>query len=213
MFTGITVGTAQVTAIHDSEGTVRLTLLMPEAFWSEQPLQNGASVACDGVCLTVVDSDEQQSTVQFDAIAQTCRVTSIGRWQPGTYVNVERSLRYGDEVGGHILSGHVMAVGEILAINTGSDYSVTIEVAPELAPYIFEKGFIAVNGCSLTVSSYSPEGHRFTVHLIPETLQLTNLSRLAVGDVVNLEPESSTVAVVDTVSRLLADGRFTQSRK
>jgi riboflavin synthase len=199
MYTGIVSGTAPVIAVADGEGIRTLTIDL-DGF--SDGLQIGASVALDGVCMTVVSLDGTE--VRFDAIEETLARTTLGRAIQGHMVNVERSLRMGDELGGHILSGHVMMTAKIIGrVERGEGLDLVIENPLEARPYILEKGFIAIDGMSLTIGETSDEG--FALHIIPETLRVTTIEEKEVGDSVNLEIDSRTQAVVETVMRNMED--------
>ena len=199
MYTGIVSGTAPVIAVADGEGIRALTIDL-DGF--SEGLQIGASVALDGVCMTVVSMEGTE--VRFDAIEETLGRTTLGMATQGHRVNVERSLRMGDELGGHILSGHVMTTAKIIGrIERGEGLDIVIENPLEARPYILEKGFIAVDGMSLTIGEVSDEG--FALHIIPETLRITTIGDKGVGDSVNIEIDSRTQAVVETVMRNMED--------
>jgi len=199
MYTGIVSGTAPVIAVADGEGIRALTIDL-DGF--SEGLQIGASVALDGVCMTVVSMAGTE--VRFDAIEETLDRTTLGRVTQGHMVNVERSLRMGDELGGHILSGHVMMTAKIIGrVERGEGLDLAIENPLEARPYILEKGFIAVDGMSLTIGEVSDE--RFALHIIPETLRATTIGDKGVGDSVNIEIDSRTQAVVETVMRNMGD--------
>ena len=199
MYTGIVSGTAPVIAVANGEGIRALTIDL-DGF--SNGLQIGASVALDGVCMTVVSMEGTE--VRFDAIEETLSRTTLGRAIQGRMVNVERSLRMGDELGGHILSGHVMMTAKIIErVERGEGLDLVIENPLEARPYILEKGFIAIDGMSLTIGETSDEG--FALHIIPETLRVTTIGEKEVGDSVNLEIDSRTQAVVETVMRNMED--------
>ena len=199
MYTGIVSGTAPVIAVADGEGIRALTIDL-DGF--SEGLQIGASVALDGVCMTVVSMAGTE--VRFAAIEETLGRTTLGMATQGHRVNVERSLRMGDELGGHILSGHVMMTAKIIErVERGEGLDLAIENPLEARPYILEKGFIAVDGMSLTIGEVSDE--RFALHIIPETLRATTIGDKGVGDSVNIEIASRTQAVVETVMRNMGD--------
>lgn len=165
-------------------------------------LELGASVALDGVCLTVAALDGTRA--MFQVIAETLEKTTLSALSVGGRVNVERSLRIGDELGGHEVSGHVIGTGRITAVTrAGGRHDVRVSVPKEWMKYIFRKGFIAVDGSSLTVGETHPEGE-LDLHLIPETLRLTKLGEKSVGERVNIELDWRTIAIVDSVERVLA---------
>lgn len=149
--------------------------------------------------MTVVSVDG--SEVRFDAIPETLERTTLGAAQAGSRLNVERSLRMGDELGGHILSGHVMLTARVLErVMRGQGIDLVIENPPEARPYILEKGFVAVDGMSLTIGEVAEDS--FNLHIIPETLRVTTIGQKVVGDLVNIEIDSQTQAVVDTIRRM-----------
>ena len=164
-------------------------------------LQTGASVAHNGCCLTVTETDGR--TARFDLMAETLDKTNLGRLKAGDLVNLERAARFGDEIGGHLMSGHITATTEILRIER-TEHNTTMHFAlpAALKPYILPKGFVGLDGCSLTVGSVGEDS--FCVHLIPETLRRTLFGTRQAGDTVNLEIDPQTQAVVDTVGRILA---------
>ena len=165
-------------------------------------LQIGASVSINGVCLTVVSINEEK--VKFDIITETLNRTNLGDLSVGSRVNIERSLKFGDEIGGHILSGHIMATGIIHSrVESGDQMTFSILASPSTHKYLTEKGYIAVDGISLTVGEV--ENGIFHLHIIPETLRLTTLGSKQIGDVVNLEIDSNTQLIVETIERLMKD--------
>ena len=199
MFSGIVQGLCPIISLKKTKSLLSLTIdLGAERVTG---LQTGASVAVNGVCLTVTGVDG--SLASFDVIQETLERTTLAALAVGDLVNIERSLRMGDEIGGHIVSGHVMGKGSILSVVAEGDRSIlTIGVPADWLDYILEKGFIALDGASLTV--VSPQSDRFSVHLIPETRQRTTLGRKQVGDWVNVEIDAQTQAIVSTVQRYLA---------
>ena len=164
-------------------------------------LQTGASVAHNGCCLTVTETDGR--TARFDLMAETLDKTNLGRLKAGDLVNLERAARFGDEIGGHLMSGHITATTEILRIER-TEHNTTMHFAlpAALKPYILPKGFVGLDGCSLTIGSVVEDS--FCVHLIPETLRRTLFGTRQAGDTVNVEIDPQTQAVVDTVGRILA---------
>lgn len=164
-------------------------------------LQTGASVAHNGCCLTVTETDGR--TARFDLMTETLDKTNLGRLKAGDLVNLERAARFGDEIGGHLMSGHITATTEILLIER-TEHNTTMHFAlpAALKPYILPKGFVGLDGCSLTIGSVGEDS--FCVHLIPETLRRTLFGTRQAGDTVNLEIDPQTQAVVDTVGRILA---------
>jgi riboflavin synthase len=203
MYSGITRGTRRVIAKRAFEGHVDIVVDLGDEL--SVGLELGASVALDGVCLTVAGF--HASEVLFQVIPETLERTTLGALDVGSRVAVERSYRVGDEIGGHEVAGHVTGMGRIAAVQReGGRYDLRVAVPREWMKYIFPKGFIAVDGSSLTVGRTSPDG-AFDLHLIPETLRLTLLGQKVVGDRVNIELDARTVAIVDTVERVLEQRR------
>jgi riboflavin synthase len=201
MFTGITRGTYEVSQVRREPGLLTYAVKLDAPLVAG--LETGASVSIDGVCQTVVAIDGVEVT--FDAIQETLDLTTLGALEVGQRVAVERSSRVGDEVGGHDVAGHVIGTGEIAEVRSeGHVCDLRVAVPAAWMRYILPKGFIAVDGSSLTVGAVDPSGC-FDLHLIPETLRLTNLGARKPGDRVNIELDARTVAIVDTVERVLAD--------
>ena len=196
MFTGIVSGTAPILRIAEGDGIRKITVDLGDF---SDGLETGASVSLDGVCMTVVSMDSGEVT--FDAISETLDRTTLSDRSEGDRLNVERSMRLGDELGGHILSGHVMGTAEIIESRTGGEgLDLQISIPDGCSPFIMEKGFIAVDGMSLTVGKCDEES--FGLHIIPETLRITTLDKKVVGDRVNIEIDSRTQAVVETMLRM-----------
>jgi len=201
MFTGIVQGTGEVISIADGGSVRRFSIKMSDL---SNDLEMGASVSVDGVCLTATRMDG--STVDFDAVPETLERSTLGGLDVGDSVNLERALRMGDELGGHVLSGHIMATAEVLSrTEVGEGVDMGISISPGIRPFVMEKGFIAVDGISLTVGSVRAES--FDVHLIPETLERTTIGGKTEGALVNIEVDPMTQAVVETVARMLEAGR------
>lgn len=196
MFTGIVQGLGAVQSIELKETVWTLALVLPNT----DGLQRGASVAINGVCLTATDIEG--STASFDVIPETLARSNLSTLEIGSTVNVERSLKMGDELGGHLLSGHVMGMGSIVARSEiGEGVDLVIEAPATMMKFIHEKGYIGLNGASLTIGEVS--GQRFNIHLIPETLALTTFGTCQQGDSINIEIDSMTQTVVATVERML----------
>jgi riboflavin synthase len=196
VFTGIVSGTAPILRIDEGEGIRKITVDLGDF---SDGLETGASVSLDGVCMTVVSIDS--GVVTFDAISETLDRTTLSDKSEGDLLNVERSMRLGDELGGHILSGHVMGTAEIIDSRTvGEGLDLLISIPDGCSPFILEKGFIAVDGMSLTIGKCDEES--FGLHIIPETLRITTLDKKVVGDRVNIEIDSRTQAVVETMLRM-----------
>lgn len=209
MFTGIVQGVAAVDALTDRSGLRTLRMAFPPEFL--QGVEIGASIALDGVCLTVTRFDVAASTAEFDVMQQTLNLTTLGGLRVGSRVNAERAAREGAEVGGHVLSGHVDFCAQVAQVRQPENNRVLRFAVP--APwmrYVFAKGYIAVNGASLTVAEAGYEaGHEeggsgwFEVWLIPETLRMTTFGDKREGDAVHIEIERATQVMVDTVRRAL----------
>ena len=188
MFTGIVERACPVVAAEERDGLRRLVLdlagLEPSADGSLTGL--GDSVAVNGVCLTVAALDGSRAA--FDAIPETLGRTNLGALAPGSAVNVERALRFGDRVDGHLVQGHVETTGPVLAVDASpGETRLTVGCGSAFAAQCLQKGSVTVDGVSLTVAALSAES--FTVALVPHTLQLTTLGKRRVGDPVNLEPD------------------------
>ena len=197
MFTGIVQGIAVIEEVTAATGLSTLAIRLPEQ--QADGVTIGASVAINGTCLTVT---RQSGTVlTFDAMQETLRLTTLGELTPGDSVNFERAARIGDEIGGHLLSGHIHTTARIVEI-LRSENNVTLwfDVPDEWTRYLFPKGYVAINGASLTIGEV--RGNRFNVHLIPETLRATTFGGITEGSRVNIEIDSQTQTIVDTLSRL-----------
>lgn len=200
MFTGIVQGVATLQKIEDKPGLRTLQLAFPPGF--DQDLAIGASVATDGVCLTVTKLLD--NAAEFDVMQQSLSITTLGSYSEQTSVNVERAAKEGAEIGGHPLSGHVDCVATIAQIRRlENNVVLRFAVPPQWMPYIFAKGYIAINGASLTIAEAQREENWFEVWLIPETLRMTVFCQKQVGDRVNIEIERQTQIIVDTVRDIL----------
>lgn len=199
MFTGIVQTTARVERIERLAGLNRHTIVLaPE--WREG-LTLGASVAHNGCCLTVAHMDGDHVT--FELMRETLARTNLGTLQEGDAVNIERSARMGDEIGGHVMSGHIAETAAIVAIETApNNCRIWFALSERTAPYVLPQGFIGIDGASLTVADV--EADRFSVNLIPETLARTTLGQRQEGERVNIELDAQTQAIVATVERVLA---------
>ncbi|WP_404417724.1 riboflavin synthase subunit alpha [Marinospirillum sp.] len=200
MFTGIVQGVVEVTRLEAKNNLTTLGLALPRE--TREGLQVGASVAINGVCLTVTHWDEQ--AVYFDAMIETLRTTNLGSLLQGSEVNYERAARFSDEIGGHLMSGHVIDQVKLTARQELDENNLRLEftVPEQWMKYIFPKGYIGLNGCSLTVGEV--ESNRFSVYLIPETRRATTFGTMPEGTPVNLEIDPQTQVTVDTVERVLA---------
>jgi riboflavin synthase len=207
MFTGIVQGVARVAALEALSGLRRLRLGFPTGF--AKGLAIGASVAVDGVCLTVTALHDDGSA-DFDAMAQTLALSTLGALAVDSRVNVERAAKEGVEVGGHVLSGHVDFSAHVGAVRRpdAHNHVLRIEVPAPWMRYVFAKGYIAVNGASLTVAEAgraADDSGWFEVWLIPETLRMTTFGDKGEGDRLNIEIERQTQVIVDTVRTAVAE--------
>ncbi|AMO82596.1 riboflavin synthase [Obesumbacterium proteus] len=200
MFTGIVQGTAPVVSIDEKSNFRTHIVKFPQELLPD--LELGASVAHNGCCLTV--TKVEGDLVSFDLMKETLRITNLGDVTVGSVVNLERAAKFNDEIGGHLMSGHIICTAEIVKILTSeNNRQIWFKMPnPELMKYVLHKGFIGIDGISLTIGEVTKS--RFCVHLIPETLQRTTLGVKRLGDKVNIEIDPQTQAVVDTVERVLA---------
>ncbi len=195
MFTGIVTDIGEVVAVHpraDNLRRLKIACRYPRA-----GIVDGASIACNGVCLTVVGAGEEDGRTWFsaDAAAETLAITTASAWRIATRLNLERALRIGDELGGHIVAGHVDGIATLVIREDLADMARLVFLAPPaLARFIAAKGSVALDGVSLTVNEVA--GDQFSVLIIPHTLAVTTLGSLATGDAVNLE--------VDLMARYVA---------
>ncbi len=200
MFTGIVAGLCELGSVTDEPGIRRMEVRLGRI---GEGLSSGASVAINGVCLTVARVD--QATASFDVVRQTLNNTNLGALAPGSRVNVERALRFGDEVGGHVLSGHIAGTAVVDAIEAGpNERNLWFRINPDWMRYLHDKGFIALDGASLTIAEVDAPAHRIKICLIPETLARTTLGLAGEGSEINLEIDAQTHRVVETVERVLA---------
>ena len=199
MFTGIVQGTAPIYSIIEKANfRTQVVKLLPEM---RKDLEIGASVANNGVCLTVTEVNGD--LVSFDLMQETLRITNLGAVKVGDHVNIERAMQMGTEIGGHLLSGHVYCTATISdIIASENNRQIWFELpSADVMKYILTKGFVAVDGISLTIGEV--KGAQFCVNLIPETLQRTLMGQRKVGDIVNIEIDPQTQAIVDTVENYL----------
>ena len=195
MFTGIVTGLGEVREVVPLGGgqDMRLVVGVPQGWADMAAIPLGASIACSGCCLTAIELGPDWFAIT--ASAETLSKTTLGAWAPGTRINLERPLKVGDELGGHIVSGHVDGLGEVIA-RTPEEGSVRwrFRVPPSIARFIAPKGSVAIDGVSLTVNEV--DGETFGVNIIPHTAAVTSFGLLKVGDRVNIE--------IDTVARYVA---------
>lgn len=189
MFTGIVTDLGTIVSL-DQQGDLRARI---QTGYDTAGIDMGASIASDGVCLTVVDLGPDWYDVQISA--ETVNMTNVGAWTVGKRVNLERALKVGDELGGHIVSGHVDGVAEVISIvDEGDSTRVQMRAPDDLARFIASKGSVALNGTSLTVNEV--QGNIFGINFIPHTKEVTTWGNVALGDAVNLE--------IDTLARYVA---------
>jgi riboflavin synthase len=195
MFTGIVTDMGEVRSVKPRTGNLhRITIFCN---YPRAEIVQGASIACSGVCLTVVDTGEEDGRVWFavDAADETLRVTTVRRWHHGSKVNLERPLKFGDELGGHLVAGHVDGVATVVGREDMAEMArIVLRVPAEFARFVAPKGSVALDGISLTVNVV--EGDMLSVLVIPHTLQVTTFGALRKDDEVNLE--------VDTMARYAA---------
>lgn len=203
MFTGIIQTKAAVNTIMDKGEFRQLELRVASEFL--QGIETGASIAINGCCLTVVSfaHGPEHALVRFDVIDETLRLTNIGLLEQGDLVNFERSLTFGSELGGHIVSGHIHTTATLMErVESENNCRIFLALETQWLEYILPKGFVAIDGASLTVGEVTETG--FWLHLIPETLALTILGNAKVGQKINIEADQQTMAIVTTVKRVLA---------
>ena len=195
MFTGIITDIGEVIAVEPrAQGLARLTIACG---YDPDSIGVGASIACSGVCLTVVARDKEGNRGWFavEAAAETLRLTTVGNWRRGTRINLERALKIGDELGGHMVAGHADGLAGVVTREDLTDMArFTLREPQALTRFIAAKGSVALDGVSLTVNEVAD--HTFSVLIIPHTLKVTTLGSLAAGDAVNLE--------VDLMARYVA---------
>lgn len=206
MFTGIVQAQCPVVSIEDVDGIRRFSVELGDL---ANGLEHGASVANNGTCLSATSIDA--GTVTFDVISETLSLTNLGDVSVGDTVNIERSMTFGDEVGGHIVSGHVSTAATVTKIEVeDANRTMWFQTTADAMPYLLMKGFVALDGASLTISRVDRATNQFAVSLIPDTLRKTSLGRVQPGDRVNVEFESQTQAIVDTVRQFLTDPELRQ---
>jgi riboflavin synthase len=205
MFTGIVQGTATLVSIDEKPNFRTHVIEMPDEMLPG--LETGASVAHNGCCLTVTEI--KGNHVSFDLMKETLRITNLGELVVGDSVNVERAAKFNDEIGGHLMSGHIMTTAEVAKILTSeNNRQIWFKMRDKtLMKYILHKGYIGIDGISLTVGEVTAS--RFCVHLIPETLERTTLGSKKLGNRINIEIDPQTQAIVDTVERVLSQREAT----
>ena len=201
MFSGIVQEAGKVIEFVKEKDIYNLSIECSSEFISD--LKKGASISVDGVCLTV--RDENPEILRFDLVEETIKRTNFQNIKTGDNVNLERSLKMGDEIGGHPVSGHIHGISKVISIDKrDQSWDVKFSIESFMHDYMLHKGYVAINGCSLTVGEVSNES--FMIHLIPETLSITNLFQLQQNSIVNVELDQNTIVIADTVKKYL-DGK------
>jgi riboflavin synthase len=199
MFTGIVSGKGHVQKIVRYEDYISLIIKAPKDF--SKNLIKGASVAVNGVCLTVKKG--KTDILEFDVIEETLQKTNLKDISKSSKVNLERSMTAKTEIGGHLVSGHIHGTGEVLkVINRQATKDLQIKIPTSLREYFFYKGYVALDGCSLTIGKVLKTS--FYIHLIPETVSVTTFKDIKKGDLINIEVEQSTINTVETVKKIMS---------
>ena len=200
MFTGIVTEQGIISSVKSNKGYSSISIKCSKKFL--KGLKKGASVAVNGVCLTSKKSSSEM--LQFDVIDETLSLTNLKQIKKGTKVNLERSMTVNTEIGGHLLSGHIHCEGTVSRITKVSNQTkdMLIALPSNMMKYVFYKGYIGINGCSLTIGKVNKNS--FFIHLIPETLKITNLDELLEKSKVNIEIEQSTLITVESVEKIIA---------
>ena len=196
MFSGIVQTTSKKITFDVKDYGYRLSILVSETFTKK--IKKGDSVSVNGVCLTVVDF--KKNLLIFDVIHESIKLTNLLESYETRPFNLERSLKVGDEVGGHFVSGHVHDVAEVISFKNDKEKILKVKIPKSIKDYIFKKGYIAINGISLTVVEV--KANFFTMSIIPETYSSTNLIYLKKKDFVNVEADQQTISIVETVKKL-----------
>ena len=202
MFSGIVQTVGKIESIKDKNNIKTIRIETHGDYLEDIAI--GQSVSVDGVCLSLVKKNKEYC--EFEAVEETINRTTLGSYKQGTKVNLEKSLKFGDTVGGHFVSGHIHTKGRIVEVELiGESKNILVEIEEKWIKYLTEKGYISVNGASITIGKVSK--NTFYVHLIPETLKTTNLDELIYDNYVNLEFDQTTIAIVDTTERLINQER------
>ena len=202
MFSGIVQTVGKIESIKDKNHIKTIRIETNGDYLEDIAI--GQSVSVDGVCLSLVKKNNEYC--EFEAVEETINRTTLGRYKQGTKVNLEKSLKFGDTVGGHFVSGHIHTRGRIVEVElVGESKNILVEIEEKWIKYLTEKGYISVNGASITIGKVSK--NTFYVHLIPETLKTTNLDELIYDNYVNLEFDQATIAIVDTTEKLINQKR------
>ena len=200
MFTGIVSGKGNLKKIVKCEDYISLIIQAPKGF--AKNLSKGASVSVNGVCLTVKKG--RTDLLEFDVIEETLKKTNLKNISRSSKLNLERSMTANTEIGGHLVSGHIHGTGQVLkVINRKETKDLLIKIPSQLREYFFYKGYVALNGCSLTIGKVLKSS--FYIHLIPETVSITNFKEIKKGDLINIEVEQTTINTVETVKRVMLE--------
>ena len=200
MFTGIVSGKGHVQKIIKSKDYLSLIIKAPKGF--SKNLTKGASVSVNGVCLTVKKG--KTDILEFDVIEETLQKTNLKDISKSSKVNLERSMTAKTEIGGHLVSGHIHGTGKVLkVINRQATKDLQIKIPTSLREYFFYKGYVALNGCSLTIGKVLKTS--FYIHLIPETVSVTTFKDIKKGDLINIEIKQATINTVETVKRVMSE--------
>ncbi|MDA9249281.1 riboflavin synthase subunit alpha [Gammaproteobacteria bacterium] len=200
MFTGIVSGQGIIHKIKNNVDYASITIKAPAGF--SKNLKRGASVAVNGVCLTAKKG--ATDLLEFDVITETLEKTNFKLLSKGNKVNLERSMKADTEIGGHLVSGHIHGVGIIKSINDrGQTKDLRIQPPASLMEYLFYKGYVGLNGCSLTIGKVLKSS--FNIHLIPETIKVTNFQKMKKGDLINIEIDQTTINTVETIKKIMLE--------
>jgi riboflavin synthase len=200
MFTGIVSGQGYIRKINNNIDYASITIKAPAGF--SKNLKRGASVAVNGVCLTAKKG--ATDLLEFDVITETLEKTNFKLLSKGNKVNLERSMKANTEIGGHLVSGHIHGVGVIKSINDrGQTKDLRIQPPASLMEYLFYKGYVGLNGCSLTIGKVFKSS--FNIHLIPETIKVTNFQKMKKGDLINIEIDQTTINTVETIKKIMLE--------
>lgn len=200
MFTGIVSGQGYIHKVKNNVDYTSITIKAPAGF--SKNLKRGASVAVNGVCLTAKKG--ATDLLEFDVITETLEKTNFKLLSKGNKVNLERSMKADTEIGGHLVSGHIHGVGIIKSINDrGQTKDLRIQPPASLMEYLFYKGYVGLNGCSLTIGKVFKSS--FNIHLIPETIKVTNFQKMKKGDLINIEIDQTTINTVETIKKIMLE--------
>ncbi|MDB4028849.1 riboflavin synthase subunit alpha [Gammaproteobacteria bacterium] len=200
MFTGIVSGQGYIHRVKNNVDYASITIKAPAGF--SKNLKRGASVAVNGVCLTAKKG--ATDLLEFDVITETLEKTNFKLLSKGNKVNLERSMKANTEIGGHLVSGHIHGVGVIKSINDrGQTKDLRIQPPASLMEYLFYKGYVGLNGCSLTIGKVFKSS--FNIHLIPETIEVTNFQKMKKGDLINIEIDQTTINTVETIKKIMLE--------